>query len=124
MKSRKNYLKFRKVKFVWSQIGMFSIGPCKKCGRMEKIQIYKHDAWACIYCNEWLDEACQAEDCPFCSNRPDTPYEVYWNEREKIFSDGLRRKRWRQDNYSHKENGKNRNEKKHERLKMINYNSF
>lgn len=111
MKNRKNYLKSRKTKIVWNKIGDFSDNPCPKCGEPDVILIYKHDASACIKCNEWLDNKCEDDNCPFCSGRPDTPYEVYWNEKESP-SDALARKRWRQDNYFHKENGRLRHEKR------------
>lgn len=114
MKNRKNYLKLRKSKFIWRKIGMFSDSPCPNCGRMGRVQIYRHDAWCCIYCNEWHEKKCGDENCPFCSDRPDTPYEVYWNYREKPM-DALERKNWRRDNYAHKENGKSRHLKKYKR---------
>ena len=60
-----------------------------------------------------LHNKCEDDNCPFCSGRPDTPYEVYWNEKESP-SDSLARKRWRQDNYFHKENGRLRHEKRKE----------
>ena len=63
---------------------------------------------ACIYCNEWLEKACDDPRCSYCFNRPSTPYEVYWNEKDSP-SNALARKRWRQDNYAHKKYG----EKKH-----------
>lgn len=116
MKNRKNYLKSRKTKFIWKQIGELLEEPCPKCGKMEQILIYRHDAVACISCNEWFSSTCNDPDCQFCSGRPDTPYEVYWNEKENP-SNALSRKRWRQDNYMHKELGKERHEK---RFKDIN----
>lgn len=107
MKNRKNYLKSRKTKIIWNKIGDFSDNPCPKCGELGVIQIYKHDACACINCNEWLENTCADVNCPFCSGRPDTPYEVYWKEKETP-SNALVIKRWRQDNYFHKEKGRQR----------------
>ena len=116
MKNRKNYLKRRKRNYEWKQIGMFAINPtraCDKCGRLDGIiQIYKYDAWACINCNEWLEPVCSDPNCYFCSNRPAAPYEVYWDAVNGQKADGLMRKRWRQDNYAHKENGRRRHNRK------------
>ncbi len=47
----------------------------------------------------------------FCSNRPETPYEVYWNYEAGVNS-SLKRKQWRRLNYQHKNNGKLRHMKK------------
>ena len=52
---------------------------CPYCEGINIIQIYKHDSWACIDCNEWLEEPCNDANCPYCGGRPETPYEVYWN---------------------------------------------
>lgn len=71
------------------------------------IQIYKYDAWACITCNEWLDKTCDDINCPFCSNRPGTPYEACWRENMEAGSAG-RRKHWRRLNYQHKKVGETR----------------
>lgn len=43
-------------------------------------------------------------DCPFCFNRPETPYEVYWREDIEAGSAGDR-KHWRRLNYQHKISG-------------------
>ena len=107
MKNRKNYLKAGKKKFRWQQIGMFSDVKCFKCSQNTMIQIYKYDAWACIECNEWYEEVCDSPQCPYCSNRPQTPYEVYWSfDMEK--SSTMRRKNWRRSNYQHKMDGEKR----------------
>lgn len=89
---------------------MFSDTPCSKCGKMERILIDRYDAWACIYCNEWEEPVCGDAKCPFCKNRPDTPYEVYWFKRESP-DDALMRKDWRRHNYQHKKSGRIRHEK-------------
>lgn len=108
MKNRKNYLKSRQTNFLWRRIGEFSDKQCPECGKPGLVYIYKHDAMACIYCNEWLEKACDDPRCSYCFTRPSTPYEVYWNEKDSP-SNALARKRWRQDNYEHKKYG----EKKH-----------
>ncbi|MCR5836878.1 MAG: hypothetical protein K6G88_10270 [Lachnospiraceae bacterium] len=107
MKNRKNNLKARRNNRIWNKIGMKYDGICPVCGGNDLIHIYRHDARACISCNIWLEPKCGGEDCdcPFCKDRPDTPYEVYWLEKE-IPSDALEVKRWRQDNYMHKVDGK------------------
>ena len=78
---------------------------------MGKIFIAKYDDWACIYCNEWFSDPCNVPKCPFCSKRPDTPYEVYWKTKETPV-DAETVKRWRRDNYSHKERGRLKHENK------------
>ena len=32
-------------------------------------EICGYDAWCCVSCNEWLDEACFDPNCPFDSRR-------------------------------------------------------
>ena len=109
MKNRKNYLKSRKNYFLWEYVGMRSERPCRMCGHKSLMQIYQYDAWCCIDCNEWLEERCGYAGCPYCANRPDTPYEVFFRAKEGISNAELR-KRWRRDNYQHKTDGRKRHE--------------
>ena len=111
MKNREYNKKSREARLIWEKIGQLTDTPCPLCGQMNKIYIYKYDALACISCNEWLEEACTDPMCSFCVGRPETPYEVYWREKESP-SDYSEIKKWRRDNYSHKENGKLKHEKK------------
>ena len=104
MKNRKNYLKFRKKQFKWGLIGFHTGSVCSKCGQKTKYLFYKYDAVCCISCNEWLEEACSDPDCPFCSSRPETPYEAYYLEDIEAGS-AEEKKRWRRDNYQHKTDG-------------------
>lgn len=113
MKNRKNYLKARKKRFKWSQLGYIAKDSvCPICANKPLIQLDQYDSWACIFCNIWLDEACGDPDCPYCSIRPQTPYEAYELADLEAGSAG-RRKRWRCDNYQHKTDGM----KKHMRPK-------
>lgn len=106
MTKREKQLKLRGQKFKWSKIGMFvENSRCPICEGTTIIQLYKHDALACINCNEWLEEACDDPECPFCNGRPETPYEVYWNTDFEAGS-SQSRKMWRRDNYQHKMKGK------------------
>lgn len=102
MKNRKNYLRARRRKRKWTQLGYISPnGICPLCGEKALIQFDQYDAWACMSCMEWLDEACGDPECPYCSIRPSTPYDAY------ILNDtdaGII-KRWRCDNYQHKIHG-------------------
>lgn len=102
MKNRKNYLRARRRKRKWTQLGYISPnGICPLCGEKALIQFDQYDAWACMSCMEWLDEACGDPECPYCSIRPSTPYDAY------ILNDtdaGIK-KRWRCDNYQHKIHG-------------------
>lgn len=115
MKSRKNFLKFRKNQFKWDLIGWHFEAVCDKCGQKTIYQIYKYDAVCCISCNEWLEEACSDPNCPFCSGRPETPYEAYFLADTEVGSAG-KKKRWRRENYQHKTDGMRRHEKRREFL--------
>lgn len=109
MKNKDRYYINRKSIAIWKRIGFFSDVPCPQCGQMGKIFIAEYDDWACIYCNEWFSEPCNDPKCPFCSKRPDTPYEVYWKAKETpLCAEYV--KSWRRDNYSHKERGRLKHE--------------
>lgn len=41
----------------------------------------EHDSEVCIYCNEFVNTNCGAEDCEYCENRPVKPLDVS-NEQE------------------------------------------
>ena len=112
MKNRKNYLKARKKQFKMSQIGWVINEKCPECEEKAMILIYKHDALACMACNEWKDKACDDPKCPLCSTRPQTPYEVYWNYEAGVNS-SLERKQWRRFNYQHKQDGARRHVNKY-----------
>lgn len=114
MKSRKNYLKFRKKQFKWNLIGCHSESVCTKCGQKTIYCIYRYDAECCISCNEWICEKCSDPDCPFCSIRPETPYEAYYLSDIESGSAG-KKKLWRRENYQHKADGM----KKHKKRKGI-----
>lgn len=118
MKSRKKYLKFRQKRFKWELIGWHSDSECPRCGQRMIFQIYKYDAWCCASCNEWLDSACSDPDCPFCSQRPQTPHEAYFMADTEAGS-AARRKRWRQDNYQHKTDGMERHRRHREQMAQI-----
>lgn len=105
MTNREKKQKIRNKHLKWLQIGMFSENRrCPFCEGRNIIQIYKHDAWACIDCNKWLEEICDDEMCTYCKGRPDTPYEVYWNTDIEIGSSHFK-KMWRRNNYQHKKRG-------------------
>ncbi len=110
MRNRKNYLKSRKRRLKWSQLGYISEDSvCPNCGEKSLIQFDRYDAWACMSCLEWLDTACSDPDCPYCSLRPQTPYEAYWLYDIGAGRAGLK-KRWRCDNYQHKTDGMTKHE--------------
>ena len=118
MKSRKNYLKYRRKIFKWNLIGWHSDSECIQCGQKTIYQIYKYDAWCCISCNEWLDAPCSDPDCPFCSRRPQTPYEAYFLAEPEIAGAG-ERKLWRRMNYQHKTDGKRKHQRYREAMENI-----
>lgn len=109
MTNREKRLRKRKKDFKWSQIGMIGIGRCPVCDGTNTIQIYRYDAWACRDCNEWLDVNCGDPTCPYCKDRPETPYEAYWN---LSIGNAHERKMWRRNNYYHKKVGEIRKYRK------------
>ena len=115
MKNRKNYLKYRKNQFKWNLIGWHSESACAKCGQKTIYHIYKYDAWCCTSCNEWLDTICDDPNCPFCSRRPETPYEVSFLSDIEINSAG-RKKHWRRENYQHKTDGMRKHKKRRDAI--------
>lgn len=123
MKNRRNYLKSRKKQFKWKLMGWHSESVCSKCGQKTIYYIDKYDAWCCASCNEWLDEPCSDPDCPFCSGRPETPYEAYVLLDMDAGSAG-RRKFWRCENYRHKADGMRKHKKRIEAMKDGNRSVF
>lgn len=119
MRSRKNYLKYRKKLFKWKQIGMHSDSICSECGQNTIYQIYRYDAWCCISCNKWLEDACDDPACPYCSARPQTPMEAYALIDLEVGSAG-EKKMWRRRNYQHKTDGKMRHQKKRATFSVLN----
>ncbi len=110
MKNRKRYISYRARRRKTEKHGMFSLTPCPVCGKNELFFYYRYDANCCLGCNVWLSKNCGDPDCPYCSNRPDTPLEALFLEPHK--PDAHIRKWWRRDNYFHKESGKLRKEKR------------
>lgn len=45
---------------------------CPKCNRLADYHL-DYDAYACSYCDLWLEEKCGDTNCEFCKNRPDKP---------------------------------------------------
>ena len=119
MKNREYNKKSREARLIWEKIGQSIDTPCPLCGQHSKMYIFKYDALACINCNEWLEKACTDPTCSFCARRPETPYEVYWREKESP-ADAAAIKSWRRDNYTHKENGRLRHEKKDKLRNFVN----
>lgn len=105
MKNRKNYLKARKKQFKWKQFGFISDNQiCPNCGAKTMVLFDRYDAWACMSCLEWKEPACGDPKCPFCSIRPQTPYDAY-HLNDVGAGSAEQKKRWRRDNYQHKTNG-------------------
>lgn len=40
----------------------------------------RHDAYACLLCNRWLEEPCPNEHCTYCRGRPATPSDLARDE--------------------------------------------
>lgn len=46
--------------------------PCPSCG-VPRVYAVLFDAFLCMRCNRWLEEACDDPDCDYCHRRPPTP---------------------------------------------------
>lgn len=44
------------------------------------IRIDQYDSYACRNCNIWLEEKCPNNKCFYCSQRPETPQDVNWDD--------------------------------------------
>lgn len=113
MNDRNKQIAYRKGLNIWKRIGEFTNGNCDQCGEGELIYIFAYDAMACIHCNEWKEPKCNDPNCTFCAGRPATPYELYWKAKEEPAGDALQRKKWRQQNYQHKEYGRIRHQNRY-----------
>lgn len=107
MKNRKRYLKYKEKQKKMNEYGTWLKLECQICGR-DLFYYDKYDATCCIFCDVWIEPACDDPDCPYCSIRPSAPYEAVYFEDEK---DDFR-KDWRRQNYQHKNDGKLRHERK------------
>lgn len=107
MKSR--YLKHLRIqKRKWDRFGSWLGGKCPQCGE-EKLFFYdKYDAICCVNCNVWFSKKCDVQHCPFCSSRPETPFEAFFYDEER----NLMVKEWHRNNYQHKTSGQKKHEHK------------
>lgn len=126
MKNRKNYLKAHKTQFGWNLIGGHLDSKCQVCGNKTIFEIYKYDVLCCISCNKWLKDVCGDPNCPFCAERPETPYEAY--DYLLLLADmesnsAERRKEWRRKNYQHKTEGMKKHKRKKESYMKIQTNA-
>lgn len=48
--------------------------PCS-CGTLPT-RDPKHDAYACLTCDRWIEKKCRDEKCSYCATRPEKPSEV------------------------------------------------
>jgi hypothetical protein len=48
--------------------------PCA-CGTMPT-RIDRHDAYACLTCDRWIEKPCRDWACWYCQDRPEKPSEV------------------------------------------------
>ncbi len=119
MKNRKIYLKSRRKKLKLNKIGYHYRSICEKCGQEEIYLIYEYDALCCLSCNEWLEKACSDPNCPFCSNRPDTPYEFLFDFLNSEFNNVGVKKLRRCENYQHKTNGMLKHKKRREDIENL-----
>ena len=47
---------------------------CQFCQAAQSVYFDEFDAYACPYCNRWLEEACGDLACDRCTNRAATPF--------------------------------------------------
>jgi len=48
-----------------------------------------YDAYVCTFCDEWLEDKCGDEACPYCSSRPAKPSERTGSEVRRASDEGL-----------------------------------
>ena len=82
-KKTKNYKKQREFIKQWLKAGMYAGGFCETCGG-RLILFFKHDAVCCPGCNQWIDLRCGDPECPYCSQRPQTPADALEEERSRL----------------------------------------
>ena len=82
-KKTKNYKKQREFIKQWLKAGMYAGGFCETCGG-RLILFFKHDAVCCPGCNQWIDLRGGDPECPYCSQRPQTPADALEEERSRL----------------------------------------
>ncbi len=109
MKNSKRYSKYKAKLKKMNKYGSWLKFKCPICNG--SLFFYdKYDAICCISCDVWMSSNCGDPTCPFCSNRPLTPFEaLYFENRENDYD-----KDWLRENYQHKNDGKLRHTRKRE----------
>ncbi len=55
-----------------SEKNKYKYGFCGKCGEQLRTD-FKHQAYFCPQCKEWLTEKCSNPECEYCKDRPNVP---------------------------------------------------
>lgn len=51
---------------------------CKKCSN-PTVHFESYDAYVCGLCNSWNEKQCSDNECYYCVNRPEKPFNEYEN---------------------------------------------
>lgn len=113
--NRKKYLRNKAKIKKMNKYGIWiKYAECPECGEESQFYFYRYDAVCCMSCDIWIDKACVDPNCPFCSIRPDTPYDALYLENEVYYMEGEDRKLLRRQNYQNKNDGKEHHLRKRE----------
>lgn len=120
MKNRKRYLRYKSRLRRINKYGIFYYdeGECPKCGNNNFLFFYyKYDARCCLACDTWLENACNDISCPFCANRPPTPWSAFFHENEVNVNSG--KKDFFISNFAHKYSGELRHKVRRQKIESI-----
>lgn len=86
MKNGKRYRQYKALIRKLSRYGTMLFSVCKNCNGNNTFYYDRFDAICCLFCDEWLEEACGDPSCLYCSKRPATPSEAFFSEEVKFDS--------------------------------------
>lgn len=115
---KKNRRRFNKDKFLRKRqigkYGSFLHSECPVCG--EDTFFYdRYDSIVCFYCDAWFSKACDDVNCPFCSDRPETPSQALLLETDEKVTEPIDRKERLMLKFSSRYNGKLKKKRKHDK---------
>lgn len=109
MKNRKRFQQYLKRLREQNKHGFWYDRTCPDCDKPQ-FHFDRYDAACCLFCNTWLEGPCSDPGCPYCANRPETPWEALFYESERWHVS--RKKDWLRHNYQHKLDGERRHERR------------
>lgn len=116
MKRGKRYRKYRENMRKWNDFGTWLVAyECPECGEKPTFFFDKYDAVCCVHCDNWIDRPCSDPDCPYCANRPDTPWEALFYQE----ACGGLGKEYRRNHYQHKNSGAKRHQIRREEYREV-----